>query len=394
MIKTSEGEKTHHKVFIGGLDRKVLEENVQDYFTDLGPIYDFELKKKKATAAYSLGYAILTTDKSTFNKLISGPPLFFEGRKIECKPFLSGEELTQFNIDFNKRRIYVNDLQLETTDQNLNEIFSVFGEIDNAYIIIDFETRKPNGKGFVLFKDGESAKKATSEPILFNGSEINCTFSNKLSFLTKKSKEQKKADKKKKRKRKKLKKKLAKALALKQSQEQGGLKNIFDDIPGAELDNELYEDYKDLESTNSDDLDGIYGDYTNNKRRDEDLPRECFPSSKSPKDRHNKKRRLTFEYKYHSIQEDISCVNDQIGFEANHSSPSIVHRIINSQKKESNVTRRRRMPNGPNVVDIPAEYSFREAIKHCYQIRNNHRYPNIQLRRQQQRRRCLAYRLN
>ena len=199
MQNTIPSKKFNKKVFIGGLDRKVCQDKVRSFFEKLGPVLDFELKKKRPTSPYSLGYAILTTNSKTFDQLVFGQPLRFEGRKIECKPFLSGEKLTKFNIDFNRRRIYVDGLPIDANNEDLIRFFQKFGKVQNAYMIIDFVSRKPNGKAFVLFVDKKAADLVVSLDLKFKGNEISCTLPNKLNFLNKKlAEEQRSIDRRKK----------------------------------------------------------------------------------------------------------------------------------------------------------------------------------------------------
>lgn len=180
---------SNKKVFIGGLDRKTTEKEAFAYISDIiKPIFHFALKKKKSRSSMSLGYAILTTNKETFNKLIGGPPIYFNGRKLECKPFLKGEALTVFNLDFNKRRIFINNLPEGTSDEELKQIFSQYGTVLNAYNIIDFYSQKASGKGFVLYENQKSAQSAVDAHIEFKGDKIFCEMSKKLEYLNEKMK--------------------------------------------------------------------------------------------------------------------------------------------------------------------------------------------------------------
>ncbi len=54
--------------------------------------------------------------------------------------------------------IYVGNLPYATTEQELNEIFSEYGEVSSAKIIIDRETGRSKGFGFVEMSDNEAAK--------------------------------------------------------------------------------------------------------------------------------------------------------------------------------------------------------------------------------------------
>jgi RNA recognition motif-containing protein len=60
-------------------------------------------------------------------------------------------------------KIYVGNLPFSVGDDKLKELFSSFGEIEEAVLIKDRFTGRSKGFGFVTFKEDEAAKKAISE---------------------------------------------------------------------------------------------------------------------------------------------------------------------------------------------------------------------------------------
>jgi RNA recognition motif-containing protein len=60
-------------------------------------------------------------------------------------------------------KIYVGNLPFSIEEGKLKELFSSFGEIEEATLIKDRFSGRSKGFGFVTFKDDESAKKAISE---------------------------------------------------------------------------------------------------------------------------------------------------------------------------------------------------------------------------------------
>lgn len=54
--------------------------------------------------------------------------------------------------------IYVGNLPYATTGQELNEIFSEYGEVASAKIIMDRDSGRSKGFGFVEMNDGEANK--------------------------------------------------------------------------------------------------------------------------------------------------------------------------------------------------------------------------------------------
>lgn len=49
--------------------------------------------------------------------------------------------------------IYISGLNFSTTDADLNDLFSEYGEVSSARIITDRETRRSRGFGFVEMPD-------------------------------------------------------------------------------------------------------------------------------------------------------------------------------------------------------------------------------------------------
>ena len=56
--------------------------------------------------------------------------------------------------------IYVGNLPYTTQDEDLNEAFSAFGEVESTIVIRDRETGRSRGFGFVEMSDDSSATAA------------------------------------------------------------------------------------------------------------------------------------------------------------------------------------------------------------------------------------------
>ena len=59
-----------------------------------------------------------------------------------------------------QNKIYVGNLSYSTTNDDLTKLYSEFGEITDVKIIMDMETGRSKGFGFVSFRDESSAAKA------------------------------------------------------------------------------------------------------------------------------------------------------------------------------------------------------------------------------------------
>lgn len=65
--------------------------------------------------------------------------------------------------------IYVGNLPYSTRDNDLNQLFGSYGSVSSARVIMDRETGRSKGFGFVEMDNADEAKSAISE---LNGQEF------------------------------------------------------------------------------------------------------------------------------------------------------------------------------------------------------------------------------
>ena len=61
------------------------------------------------------------------------------------------------------KKIYVGNMSYSTSEADLRELFAQFGTVLSANIIIDRETHRPKGFGFVEMEDNNAAEAAISQ---------------------------------------------------------------------------------------------------------------------------------------------------------------------------------------------------------------------------------------
>ena len=57
-------------------------------------------------------------------------------------------------------KLYVGNLSFNTSESQLREMFSAFGDVTSAALVMDRDTGRPRGFGFVEFSNDEHAKAA------------------------------------------------------------------------------------------------------------------------------------------------------------------------------------------------------------------------------------------
>ncbi len=67
------------------------------------------------------------------------------------------------------KKIFVGNLSFQTSENDLNDLFVQFGEVESVSIITDRDTGRSKGFGFVAMGD-DNAEKAISQ---LNGKELN-----------------------------------------------------------------------------------------------------------------------------------------------------------------------------------------------------------------------------
>ncbi|KAG6422993.1 hypothetical protein SASPL_113376 [Salvia splendens] len=91
-------------------------------------------------------------------------------QSISASSALSGQP-SMFNaIRLMSTNLFIGGLSYQTDDQSLRDAFSSFGEVDSVRIIVDRETGRSRGFGFVNFTCEEAANSAISA---MDGQELN-----------------------------------------------------------------------------------------------------------------------------------------------------------------------------------------------------------------------------
>lgn len=69
----------------------------------------------------------------------------------------------------NQSKIYIGNLSYNTTEDELREFFAQFGSIDDIKLIIDFNTGRSKGFGFVTYTSAQDCETAVAKS---NGVEL------------------------------------------------------------------------------------------------------------------------------------------------------------------------------------------------------------------------------
>ncbi|XP_021831813.1 UBP1-associated protein 2C-like [Prunus avium] len=68
------------------------------------------------------------------------------------------------DLDASQRKLFIRGLGWDTTTEGLRALFSAYGELEEAIVILDKVTGKSRGYGFVTFRHVDGALLALKEP--------------------------------------------------------------------------------------------------------------------------------------------------------------------------------------------------------------------------------------
>ncbi|KEZ45173.1 hypothetical protein SAPIO_CDS2623 [Scedosporium apiospermum] len=134
------------KMFIGGLNWETTDQSLRDYFSQFGEVLECTVMRDNNTGR-SRGFGFLTfKDPKTVN-IVMVKEHFLDGKIIDPKRAIPRDEQEKTS------KIFVGGVSQETTDQEFRDYFAQFGRVVDATLMMDKDTGRPRGFGFVTFEN-------------------------------------------------------------------------------------------------------------------------------------------------------------------------------------------------------------------------------------------------
>ncbi|KAJ8535850.1 hypothetical protein K7X08_034251 [Anisodus acutangulus] len=161
-LKQSNDDSSAGKLFVGGIAWETREECFRKYFGKFGEITDCVIMMDKISGR-PRGFGFVTfADPEIANKVLAEDHII-DGRAVEVKRTVPKEDM-QVKGAPKTKKIFVGGLPLSLTEDELKQYFSSYGYVLEQQIMLDRETGRSRGFGFVTF-DSEDAV----EKVLNNG---------------------------------------------------------------------------------------------------------------------------------------------------------------------------------------------------------------------------------
>ncbi|KAK4138805.1 hypothetical protein BT67DRAFT_359494, partial [Trichocladium antarcticum] len=132
-------------MFIGGLNWETTDHSLREYFSQFGEVVECTVMRDGATGR-SRGFGFLTfKDPKTVN-IVMVKEHYLDGKIIDPKRAIPRDEQEKTS------KIFVGGVSQETTDHEFREYFAQFGRVVDATLMMDKDTGRPRGFGFVTFE--------------------------------------------------------------------------------------------------------------------------------------------------------------------------------------------------------------------------------------------------
>ncbi|CAH6720282.1 nuclear polyadenylated RNA-binding protein 4 [[Candida] jaroonii] len=151
-LPPSQMGKSSGKMFIGGLNWDTTEQNLIDYFGKYGEIIDHTIMRDSASGR-SRGFGFLTfADPRAVDEVLKQDHIL-DGKLIDPKRAIARDEQDKVG------KIFVGGIDPLVNERDFNEFFSQFGHIVDCQLMIDKDTGRSRGFGFITYDSPEAVDK-------------------------------------------------------------------------------------------------------------------------------------------------------------------------------------------------------------------------------------------
>lgn len=149
---TPSSDSAPGKLFVGGLSWQTNQEKLKEYFSQFGPVSDV-LVMKDPISQRSRGFGFISfTNPDSVDRVLAVASHILDGKKIDPKPATPKSKSKSSKT----KKIFVGGVSQETSAEEVKAYFNQFGKVEEAVMLMDQQTKRHRGFGFVTFEAEET----------------------------------------------------------------------------------------------------------------------------------------------------------------------------------------------------------------------------------------------
>jgi len=149
---TPSSDSAPGKLFVGGLSWQTNQEKLKEYFSQFGSVTDVLVMKDPITQR-SRGFGFISfSNPDSVDRVLAVSSHMLDGKKIDPKPATPKSK----SKNSKTKKIFVGGVSQETSAEEVKAYFNQFGKVDEAVMLMDQQTKRHRGFGFVTFENEEA----------------------------------------------------------------------------------------------------------------------------------------------------------------------------------------------------------------------------------------------
>jgi len=145
---TPSSDSAPGKLFVGGLSWQTNQDKLKEYFSQFGSVTDVLVMKDPITQR-SRGFGFISfSNPDAVDRVLAVSSHILDGKKIDPKPATPKSK----SKNSKTKKIFVGGVSQETSSEEVKAYFNQFGKVDEAVMLMDQQTKRHRGFGFVTFE--------------------------------------------------------------------------------------------------------------------------------------------------------------------------------------------------------------------------------------------------
>lgn len=153
-----------NKIYVGGLSPETTSDGLAAHFSQYGEVVDSIVMTDKITGN-SRGFGFVTFQDSSSASAAMASANLLDGREVSARKAVRENPANYVQTGkggavYNSVKIFVGGLPPNCDYDRFTQFFAQFGAIQDAVVMIDKETQRSRGFGYVTYTDGASVEAA------------------------------------------------------------------------------------------------------------------------------------------------------------------------------------------------------------------------------------------